>query len=149
MKTLFLSLLITMSAASFLFATTMDNHGNENADELFVVLTSGDAETQMMAMVLATQSFNQDVTVRILLCSEAGDLALKDSESPSFKPADRSPKQLLQNLLNNGVTVEVCGIYLPNRDHLSADDLIEGIGAAAPPEVAAYMKQPNVRYFSF
>lgn len=149
MKSLLSALIITLFAGSLLTVNAMDNHSNEHEGELFVVITSENPETQMMALVLATQSFNQDVPVRILLCSEAGDLALQDSESAAFAPADRSPKQLLQNLLNNGVTVEVCGIYLPNRDHLSADDLIEGIGTAAPPEVAAYMKQPHVRYFSF
>lgn len=120
----------------------------QSADDLFLILTSNDAETQMMAMVLATQSFNQDVPVRILLCGAAGDLALKDSESPNFKPADRSPKDLLTGLLTRGATVEVCGIYLPNRS-VEATDLMEGIGVAAPPEVAAYMRQPNVRYLSF
>ena len=40
-------------------------------ESLFVVLTSDDAETQMMAMVLATQSHNKDVPVRVLLCSNA------------------------------------------------------------------------------
>src|SRR6056297_4351905 len=116
--------------------------------EHFVVLTSNDAETQMMAMVLATQSLNKNVPVRVLLCSDAGDLALKDSESPSFAPADRSPKQLMMGLMNNGVQVDVCGIYLPNRDYSEAD-LIDGIGTAAAPEVAEYMKQEGVRYFTF
>ena len=119
-----------------------------NSESLFVVLTSDDAETQMMAMVLATQSLNKDVPVRVLLCSAAGDLALKDSESTSFAPADRSPKQLMMGLMDNGVKVEVCGIYLPNRDYTEAD-LIDGIGTAAPPEVAEYMKQEGVRYFTF
>lgn len=122
---------------------------SEDAHELFVVVTSENPETQMMAMVLATQSMNQDVPVRILLCSEAGDLALENSDSPAFKPIDRSPKQLLRGLMANGAQVEVCGIYLPNRPELSADDLIEGIGTAQPPEVAGYMKRPEVRYFSF
>lgn len=117
-------------------------------DTLFVVLTSNDAETQMMAMVLATQSLNKDVPVRVLLCSDAGDLALKDSESPAFAPADRSPKQLLMGLIDSGVQVEVCGIYLPNRDYTEAD-LMDGIGTAAPPEVAEFMKQEGVRYFTF
>jgi len=117
-------------------------------DPIFVVLTSDDAETQMMAMVLATQSLNKDVPVRVLLCSDAGDLALKDSESQAFAPVNRSPKQLLMGLMNNGVQVDVCGIYLPNRDYTETD-LIEGIGTAAPPEVAEYMKQEGVRYFTF
>ena len=119
-----------------------------DSESLFVVLTSDDAETQMMAMVLATQSLNKDVPVRVLLCSDAGDLALKDSESPAFAPANRSPKQLLMGLMKNGVQVEVCGIYLPNRDYTEAD-LMDGVGTAAPPEVAEYMKQEGVRYFTF
>ena len=118
------------------------------SDPLFVVVTSDDAETQMMAMVLATQSLNKEVPVRVLLCSDAGKLALKDSESPSFAPADRSPKQLLMGLMDRGVQVEVCGIFLPNRDYTESD-LIEGVGTAAPPEVAEFMKQEGVRYFTF
>ena len=119
-----------------------------NSESLFVVLTSDDAETQMMALTLTTQSFNKDVPVRVLLCGDAGDLALKDSESPAFAPVDRSPKQLLMGLINNSVRVDVCGIYLPNRDYTGAD-LIEGVGTAAPPEVAEFMKQKGVRYFTF
>ncbi len=119
-----------------------------DTESLFVVVTSDDAETQMMAMVLATQSLNKDVPVRVLLCSDAGDLALKDSESPAFAPANRSPKQLLMGLMNNGVQVEVCGIYLPNRDYTETD-LMDGVGTAAPPEVAEFMKQKGVRYFTF
>jgi hypothetical protein len=91
-------------------------NAQSETESLFVVLTSDDAETQMMAMVLATQSINKEVPVRVLLCSDAGDLALKDSESPTFAPADRSPKQLLLGLMDRGVQVEVCGIFLPNRD---------------------------------
>ena len=141
MKTLITFLITLLGFAGMAEAQT------EN-DPLFVVLTSDDAETQMMAMVLATQSLNKDVPVRVLLCSDAGDLALKDSESPAFAPADRSPKQLLMGLIDSGVQVEVCGIYLPNRDYTEAD-LMDGIGTAAPPEVAEFMKQEGVRYFTF
>ena len=121
---------------------------NDSSEDLFVVLTSGDAETQMMAMVLATQSVNQDVPVRVLLCSEAGELAIKGAESPEFAPANRSPKQLLNGLIGRGVNVEVCGIFLPNREYTEGD-LIDGVGVAAPPEVAEYMKREGVRYFTF
>jgi len=125
--------------------------GSENLTddiEHFVVLTSGDAETQMMAMVLATQSVNKEVNVSILLCSSAGLLAIKGENSPEFAPAGRSPKQLLSGLVERGVEVNVCGIFLPNRDY-TIDDLIEGIGVASPPEIAEFMKQPHVRFFTF
>ncbi len=139
--------LITLLLLIFAPMTVLSNNDNLSED-LFVVLTSGDAETQMMAMVLATQSANQDVPVRVLLCSEAGELAIRGAESPEFAPADRSPKQLLNGLINRGVTVEVCGIFLPNRDY-TEENLTEGIGVAAPPEVAEYMKREGVRYFTF
>ena len=127
--------------------TVLSNNDNSTED-LFVVLTSGDAETQMMAMVLATQSANQNVSVRVLLCSEAGELAIEGTESPEFAPSNRSPKQLLNGLIDRGVKVEVCGIFLPNREN-TEENLMEGVGAAAPPEVAEYMKRENVRYFTF
>lgn len=136
---LFLLIFTPMSALS---------NNNDASEDLFVILTSGDAETQMMAMVLATQSANQDVSIRVLLCSEAGELAIRGAESPEFAPANRSPKQLLNGLIDRGVIVEVCGIFLPNRDYTEVD-LMEGIGVAAPPEVAEFMKREGVRYFTF
>jgi len=116
--------------------------------EHFVVLTSDDAETQMMAMVLATQSLNKDVAISVLLCSNAGYLAIEGEESPLFAPANRSPKQLLTGLIERGVEVNVCGIFLPNRNY-TEEDLLEGVGIASPPDVAEYMRKPGVRFFTF
>jgi len=116
--------------------------------EHFVVLTSNDAETQMMAMVLATQSVNKDVAVSVLLCSSAGLLAIEGEESPAFAPANRSPKQLLTGLIQRGVKVNVCGIFLPNRNY-TEEDLLEGIGVASPPDIAEHMRKPGVRFFTF
>jgi len=138
---------ITLPLFLIIPMTVLSNHYDSSSD-LFVVLTSGDAETQMMAMILATQSANQDVNIRVLLCSEAGELAIRGAESPEFAPANRSPKQLLNGLIDRGVQVEVCGIFLPNREY-TEEHLIEGVGVAAPPEVAEYMKRDGVRYFTF
>ncbi len=139
MKTLIMSLILALGL--IFSAESVEN-------DLFVVITSNDAETQMMAMVLATQSINQDVNVRVLLCSSAGELAVKHTEFPSFAPANRSPKQLLTGLIERGVTVEVCGIFLPNRNYDEAD-IMDGVGVASPPEVAEFMKKEGVRYFTF
>lgn len=138
------------SFTTIILALAMSFSATNNAsdDELFVVVTSADAETQMMAMVLATQTLNRERPVRVLLCSDAGYLATPDHESETFEPAGRSPKELLGGLMERGVTVEVCGIFLPNRE-LEEGDLTEGVGVAAPPEVAEYMSRSNVRYFTF
>lgn len=117
-------------------------------DELFVVVSTDDAQTQMMAMVLATQSLRQGASVRVLLCGAGGRLALQNTESPAFQPIDRTPKQLMQNLLRQDVPVDVCAIFLPNTD-AEASDLIEGIGVARPPAIAEHMMKPGVRHFTF
>ena len=134
--------------AFFIFFSSFTIQVNNSEKELFVVITSADSETQMMAMVLATQSVNQDVKVRILLCGEAGNLAITGYNSPAFAPSGRAPGQLLAGLLERGITVEVCGIFLPNRDFTDSD-LISGVSIASPPEIAAYMMQEHVRYFTF
>ncbi|WP_253261304.1 MULTISPECIES: hypothetical protein [unclassified Roseobacter] len=47
-----------------------------------------------------------------------------------------------------GATVEVCGIYLPG---LGADEsvLLDGIGVAAPDEMATRLLAPNTRLLDF
>ncbi len=143
MKTLFLTSILLIFTIGSVFAQS------EDEPYLFVSVTSADEEIQMMAMVLATQSLNQDINVRVLLCGEGGNLSLKEHQSRNFEPAGRSPQDLLKGLISNGVTVEVCGIFLPNREGITTDDLLDGIGAARPPEVAAFINRPNVKLFSY
>ena len=120
----------------------------DDTQEIFVVVTSGDSETQMMAIVLSNQVVARGASVRVLLCSEGGRLGIVGEDFPSFEPAGRTPQELLQNLMANGVTVEVCAIFLPNSEY-DEDHLIEGVGIAEPPPIAEYMLKPNVRYFTF
>jgi predicted peroxiredoxin len=116
--------------------------------EAFVSVTSADNQSQGMAMVLATQMAEQKAAVRILLCGPAGQLALKAYEPAALKPRNVTPKQMMQNLVKNGATVEVCALFLPNFDRTPAD-LIEGVAVAKPADVASYMLKPGVRTFGF
>jgi predicted peroxiredoxin len=144
----YLAFCATLAAGLLLGTTGTAQAQTDDPEELFVVVTTDDAQTQMMAMVLANQSLNQGASVRVLLCGAGGRLALADEEFPAFQPADRTPQQLLQNLINEGVTVDVCAIFLPNTD-ANESDLIEGIGTARPPAIAEHMMKPGVRPFTF
>ncbi len=116
--------------------------------KLLTILSTESQETQMMALVLTTQAHNQGAEVIILLCGEAGYLATEKTESRTFEPAGRSPRDLLKHLKDNGVTVEVCAIFLPQRD-LEAGDLWDGVNVARPPEVAALMMRDDVKLLTF
>ncbi len=125
--------------------------GGQEKPPLMTVLTAPDAETQMMAMVLTTQARAQGAPVRVMLCGPAGDLALlepSDEARAPQGPRGVSPRQLLEQLVSGGVTVEVCAIYLPNRG-LDSSALMDGVGTARPPELAEALLGEDVRILSF
>lgn len=139
----FLSALLV--ALTLLFSTSS---ALADDDIWLVMLTSGDIQTQGMAMVLAGEAQRQGTPVRVLLCDEAGKLALKDFTPPTLKPRDVSPKQMLQGLMQNGAQVQVCALFLPNVDK-TATDLIDGVTAATPPEIVKLLNDENTRLLSF
>ncbi len=123
----------------------------DSPDSLVTVVTSENAQTQLMAMVLTTQAIEQGADARILLCGPGGDLALSDAPETATAPQppqDASPQGMMQMLMERGVTVEVCAIYLPG---LGADEsvLVEGVGVAQPPAMAGAMMDTDARVWSF
>jgi len=120
-------------------------------NDLVTVVTSENPQTQLMAMVLTTQAVEQGANAHILLCGPGGDLALADAPETATAPQpprDASPQGMLQMLMDNGATVEVCAIYLPG---LGADEsvLLDGIGVAQPPAMAGAMMAEDARVWSF
>lgn len=118
---------------------------------LVTVLAAPDAQTQMMAMVLTMQSAQQGSGTRILLCGPAADLALKDAPASATapqKPLGVGPQDLMRKLMSQGTPVEVCAIYLPNRDS-GPEVLLDGVSVAKPPAMAAHLLADNTRILSF
>lgn len=118
---------------------------------VLTVLTDAAPQTQLMALILTRASMQQDVPVRVLLCDAAGDLALAEppeAATTPLAPRGLSPHGLLGVLIDAGVTVQVCAIYLPNSPHTAAD-LRDGVDVATPPEIAALMADPRTRFFTF
>ena len=134
-------------ALAFGFCCVLPAHA-QTPVELLVTLNSGNAQTQGMALVLASQAVEQKATVRVLLCSEGGQLAVKGKESILLKPRNVTPKDMLQGLMKAGAKVEVCALFLPNSDWKPAD-LMDGIAVAKPADVTAYMLQANVKTLSY
>lgn len=143
MKKLALSLVAVLSAASPTFA--------QDKSSLLSIVTSADAQTQLMSMVLTLQTAGQGLTPRILLCGPAGDIALAEapeSATAGQPPRDASPQGLLRRMMADGATVEVCAIYLPGRGE-DASALIDGVGVADPAAIAELIADPDVRLLSF
>jgi predicted peroxiredoxin len=146
MKKLILSAALAAFAAGTAFASS------EAEEKLVTVVTSPDAQTQLMAMVLTMQAAQQGADTHIMLCGPAGDLALKDapaSATAGQPPRDMSPQGLMQMIRQKtGATVEVCAIYLPGK---GADQsvLLDGIGVAKPDEMARRLMDEDTRVLNY
>ena len=116
--------------------------------KVLVFLTTPDVQTQLMAMVLTTQMSEQGEVDQILLCGSAGDLAVKGSNEVILKPINKSPQMLLKSLIESGVRVQVCPLYLPNNG-LTTDKLIDGVNEAKPRLVAKRLLDHGVKLFTF
>ncbi len=124
----------------------------EDTMELITILTSPNAQTQLMGMVLTMQAVQQGAGAHILLCGDAADIALKDAPAAATapqKPKGMSPQGLLTKILAQPQTsAEVCAIYLPNKG-LDASALLEGITVADPKVMAGRLLADGVRIISF
>lgn len=123
----------------------------DKPENLLVILTSADTETQAMALVLANQAAKQGNPVHLMLCGPAGDIALKQPPAAASKvvtPKGMTVSSLLAGLKAKGAKVDVCAIYLPNRN-LGVEALSGGVGVARPPVIAAEMTAPSTRLVGF
>jgi len=136
------------STPALALAFTLLAATSAHAAELFVNIHSGQAMAQGAGLVLAGQALEQKAEVRVLLCDAAGDIALVGKEMPTLKPRNVTPQQMLQGLIKAGAKVEVCALYLPNTGK-QASDLIPGVTAAKPADVAAHLLKPGVQALAF
>lgn len=144
------ALALTALATAFSISVTSPA-SSETAQSLVTVVTSENAQTQLMAMVLTTQAVEQGADARILLCGPGGDLALIDAPESAITPQppqSATPQGMLQALMERGVAVEVCAIYLPGLG-AEADVLIDGVGVAQPPAMAGAMLDESAQIWSF
>ena len=115
-------------------------------------MTLPNAQTQLMVMVLIMQAVKQCAAAHILLCGEAGDMALKDAPATVTdpqKPKGMSPQCLMNIIMAKTLTtVEICAIYLPNKC-VDTKAFIDGITTADPVEMSGRLLVDEVRIMSF
>ncbi len=142
---------IALCAAAALTANTLPANAQDVHSNVVTVITSDNAQTQLMGMVLTMQSLKAGATAYMLLCGPGGDLALKDAPgavTAAQPPMGMSPQSLMQKIIEAGGTVEVCALYLPGKA-ADANVLLDGITVAKPPEMAARLMAKDARVLSF
>lgn len=137
-----------MKKSVFIAAIVLAVSMSAQASDLFLSINSGSAMTQAAGIVLAGQAIEQKANVRVLLCDAGGDIAVVGKETPALKPKNVTVQQMLQGLMKAGAKVEVCALYLPNTGR-QPTDLLPGVTAAKPADVAAFLLKPEVQTLAF
>lgn len=147
-----LTLAAAATAIGLSGAALADSHGDDHgdyADKALFIVTSDSLQTQGMAMILANAMREQGTSLDILLCDAAGELGVEGYESETeLGPRGIKPEGLMQMMMGEGASVNVCAIFLPNTEY-DEEDLREGVGVAAPGPIAEMMRDPNIPTFSF
>lgn len=120
----------------------------DEVQQVTVSLSSASTMSQGMALVLANQMQQQGAQVNILLCDQAGDLALKEASGEQLKPNNVTPAQLLDAAIKSGATANVCALYLPNSGN-KPEDLKAGVTPAKPADMGASLLEPNRKVIGF
>lgn len=124
----------------------------DSEPEAFLIsINTEEGQVQGMALTLATTLAQEGKEVRILLCGEAGELALEQNIPPSLRPRDISPKEMMMEAVSLGATVQVCELFLPNSGYrqYEASDLVPEVDEAKASEIAEFMLQSGVQTFSY
>ena len=141
----------TLAALALGLAAVFAAPAQADDEKLVTIVATAEPQTQLMAMVLTMQSVMKGADARILLCGPGGDIALvdaPDSATAPQKPKSMSPQSLMSAIMEKGVPVEVCAIYLPNKG-VGPDALLPGVGVAKPPAIAEAIMADDVRLLSF
>lgn len=123
-------------------------------DEMTYVITlnSGEEQTQGMALELASTLAREDgASVHIVLCGDAGELAIERNIPPTLEPRSVSPKEMLMEAITFGAEVHLCHFFLPNSRARQYDeqDLEQGISQINSAGLAELVSGENTRMLGF
>ncbi len=123
-------------------------------DEMTYVITlnSGKEQTQGMALELASTLAREDgVSVHVVLCGDAGELAIERNIPPALEPRSVSPKEMMLEAITFDAEVYLCHLFLPNSRarQYSEQDLEQGVSQINSARLAELVSGENTRVLGF
>ncbi|MCC5859854.1 MAG: DsrE family protein [Ectothiorhodospiraceae bacterium] len=142
-----LATVLTLSLSLPVAAEDTDQPAN-----VVITLNSGEGQVQGAALELAehlAREDNQDV--HVVLCGEAGELAVEQNIPPALEPRSISPKEILLDAIAADVRVHLCHLFLPNARirQYDEDDLVDGVEQINPAGMAELILAPGTRVLGY
>ena len=130
---------------------------------LFILNTQAQAEQAKVAMVLGTDSPQvagmalhmawgmkrmSNAKVTVVLGAGSARFALKKGDSPMFPPKKKNLRALIQDILDQGGKVYVCGLCA-FAQKIGKDDLMDGVSIQGGDVIMPLLADPDVKVISF
>lgn len=126
-------------------------HADDELRDILMLINTEEDQVQGMAMSMASELAQRDHNVHIILCGEAAELALEENIPSALAPRNISSKELMQEAMSFGATVEVCHLFLPNSGYrqYEEEDLLEDVTVNNPDDQVEMISGRNTRVLSY
>jgi len=116
--------------------------------KLVVFVSSGNLKKAGMGFALALSGVKQGADVTIVIGADAIEYALKEGRQNIYYAKDRTPRQLLEEALKSGATIQMCSANTEEMS-LDEDDFIDGVNIVISTQIFAKVFEENTRVISF
>jgi predicted peroxiredoxin len=121
---------------------------SEDSGGLFVNLTTRDTWRAGMGLKFAHNVLKEGHDVTVFLNVEAVTLAARELPQDTFGMLDKTPQQLLEDILKDGGRVIVCPMCM-KRVGITQDDLMDGVTVGKPSVTVPALLKPGVKVMSY
>ena len=143
----FIALFILISFTAVADGT--DDTSQKEPSSVAMVLSSDSVQITGMALHMAWGMNNiAGADVTIILGAASLPFALKDGDSPTFPPKNKSIRVLLEDLVTQGLTIHICNLCA-FAQKVKQEDLIEGITIETGMVIMPILADPNIKVITF
>lgn len=127
---------------------TLDAQAAQAQKNLFVTLTTDAHKPAGMGLSIAYAMQDAGVNTTVLIGADAVDLALAEKGQHVFGPMNKTPKQLISDLIKKGGRVMVCGMCA-KFVKIDESELVRGVRIVNGSDVYGALFAPDTRTLSF
>jgi predicted peroxiredoxin len=134
---------------SFLLLLPLSAQAQADQARVAMVLSTDNPQVAGMALHMAWgMKRMSDANVTVVLGAGSAKFALKKGDSPMFPPKKKNLRALVQDILDQGGKVYVCGLCA-FAQKIRKDDLMEGVSIQGGDVIMPLLADPGVKVISF
>ncbi len=135
--------------AVLLLLTAFGSQAQAQGSKVAMILSTDNPQVAGMALHMAWGMKRMSgANVTVVLGAGSVKFALKKGDSPMFSPKKKNLRALIQDVLDQGAKVYVCGLCA-YAQKVGQDDLVKGVSIQSGDVIMPLLADPGVKVISF